>query len=164
MLQHIQESFAQNKEPSIEEIKKARAFELARKIQKIKKKIQEGKLTRQELTEALQEVKKLAEEITRIFKEKKGKELWDWETKKKLLTDDYINNEFINCGSPVFSSDGEKIAIWVRNGQGHTIAVNGQTWKERFDWCSDPVFSPDGKRIMVIVLKGKKYYRIVREI
>jgi len=53
-----------------EERNKARALELAERIQEIEREIQEGKLRGQELTEALQEVRKLAEEIRNLYEEK----------------------------------------------------------------------------------------------
>lgn len=75
------------------------------------------------------------------------KEQWDWETQEKCLADlEKIQNEYSLLYEPVVSSDGEKIAIPVRNEDDEwTIAVNEKPWPVSFEKIWYLKFSPDGR-------------------
>ena len=108
MPESTEQSFTQNKELTVEERNKARAFELARKIQEIKRKIQEGKLRGQELTEALQEVRKLTEEIRNLFLEKLEISSWG---KIERLEEIFSLNFEEDIYHPIFSPSGNEIMV-----------------------------------------------------
>ena len=143
MSQSFEQYFAQQpeEEKSPEKIKEEKALALAEEIKEIKERMEkEGKTI-----EGYQRISELVQEIEELYEEKENPELsWDWDTEEKLLTDWEIKY----CDDPHFSPDGEKIAASVEDKEGETIAVNGQTWKERFEYCDDPYFSPDGEKIV----------------
>jgi hypothetical protein len=153
MPESFEQHFAETpEEKSPEQIKEEKALELARKIKEIQERMEkEGKTT----IEGYQEIIELAQKIQKIYQEKEGPELfWDWKTKEKFLVDwqkDYREKFKKGVGIPQFSPDGEKIAAWIKDEKGQTIAVNGQTWEERFKSCGDPHFSPDGEKIAACI-------------
>jgi nucleoside diphosphate kinase len=116
--------------------------------------------------EGYQRIIELTQKIQKIYQEKEGPELllfWDWKTKEKFLVDwqkDYI--EKFNMEPSYFSPDGEKIAAWVKDKQGETIAVNGQAWEERFD-LSFTNFSASSTCWAWCIQKTPLYYGVIAQ-
>jgi hypothetical protein len=149
MPESTEQSFTQNKELTVEERNKARALELAERIRKIERKIQEGKLRGQELTEALQEVKKLAEEIRNLFLEKL--EISSWE-KIERLEEIFSMNFEEDIYHPIFSPSGNEIMV-REGGRGlriYDLKSGDLIFSKDFNKGIDsPTFSPSGNEIMV---------------
>ncbi|MFO8032738.1 MAG: WD40 repeat domain-containing protein [Desulfohalobiaceae bacterium] len=65
---------------------------------------------------------------------------------------------------PVFSPDGEHLAIRVENNGKYTLLLDNRPYPREFSMLWDPVFSPDSKKILLRARDGNKYLRIVADL
>ena len=63
---------------------------------------------------------------------------------------------------PVFSPDGEHVAVRVKHEGKFAYLLDGSVCPRTFDAAWDPVFSPDGQTILLRVRDGNRFLRIVR--
>lgn len=62
---------------------------------------------------------------------------------------------------PVFSPDGERLAVAVEKNGRQTIVLDDRTYGEWFDQVLDPVFSPDGGALLIRARSGEVWLRTV---
>lgn len=65
---------------------------------------------------------------------------------------------------PVFSPDGEHVALRVENQDRYTLLLDNKPYKQEFSMLWDPVFSPDSRKILLRARQGDKYLRIVADL
>ena len=68
-------------------------------------------------------------------------------------------NSFDMAWRPVFSPQGETVAVRVEKNGKYTIALNDGLWEQECDALWDPVFSPEGDKLLVRSVEAGSYYR-----
>jgi hypothetical protein len=57
----------------------------------------------------------------------------------------------------VFSPDGTRIAVTVKDRGRWSLAADGRIWQNTFDMAWQPVFSPDGRHLAARIQRNGKY-------
>ncbi|MFA7165854.1 MAG: WD40 repeat domain-containing protein, partial [Desulfoplanes sp.] len=81
-----------------------------------------------------------------------------------MVDDTPWKGRYVMAWPPVFSPDGEHVAVKVERQGAYTFVLDGKEMGEGFEHAWAPVFSPDGTKLMLRYIRDNAYCRRVVEI
>ncbi len=66
-----------------------------------------------------------------------------------------------NAFNPIFSPDGQHLAVRVEKCGKYTIVLDGKIYPQEFSGLWDPIFSPESDKVLIRALEGNLFKRIV---